>query len=164
MSRYPHFWSVALQRPVPDLRRFRHFHSDQLRREPGGRSSFALRHIVVAVGRLVRLSSHKANLVLLAPMGSTSPRKLLLDFSRLFADTWPNNGWRSYVACLWRSRLLAALRRISGGAMPDSRYRLSVGVGLRHPVIRRHVALTAGSIFFAWTDLSHTGQAYSAVE
>ena len=33
-----------------------------------------------------------------------------------------------------------------------------------HPVIRRQVALRAGSIFFAWADLSHMGQAYSAVE
>ena len=48
--------------------------------------------------------------------------------------------------------------------MPDRRYRLSVGVGLRHPVTRRQVVLMAGSIFLAWADLSHTGHAYSAVE
>ena len=49
-------------------------------------------------------------------------------------------------------------------AIPESLYRLSVGVGLRHPVMSRHVALMAGSIFLAWVDLSQTGHAYSADE
>ena len=49
-----------------------------------------------------------------------------------------------------------------GLAIPESLYRLSVGVGLRHPVMSRHVALMAGSIFLAWVDLSQTGHAYSA--
>ena len=42
--------------------------------------------------------------------------------------------------------------------------RLSVFVDLRHPVIRRQVALVTGSIFLACVDRSQTGHAYSAVE
>ena len=41
--------------------------------------------------------------------------------------------------------------------MPDKMYRLSVGVGLRHLLIRRQVALMAGSIFLAWADHAQTG-------
>ena len=44
----------------------------------------------------------------------------------------------------------------------QSMCKLSVGVGLRHPVIRRQVVLSAGSIFLAWVDLSQAGHAYSA--
>ena len=39
-----------------------------------------------------------------------------------------------------------------------------MGVGFRHPVISRQVALIAGSIFFACVDLSHTGHTYSAAD
>ena len=60
--------------------------------------------------------------------------------------------------------MLAAERLISGGAMPDRIYRLSVGVGFRQPVISRQAALIAGSSFLACADLSHTGQAYSALD
>ena len=42
-----------------------------------------------------------------------------------------------------------ALCRISGGAMTERMYRLSVGVGLSQPVTRRQVALMAGLIFLA---------------
>ena len=164
VSGYPHFLRVTLQRPVPHLNLLRHFHSARLESAPGGSSSLALMYIVVVDERLAILSSHKATLVLSAPLGSTSLRKLFLDLSRLFAGSWPNRGCRSSVVWRWRSLLLAALRRISGGAIPDRMYRLSIGVGLRHPVIRRQVALMAGSIFLACADLSQTGQAYSAVE
>ena len=51
-----------------------------------------------------------------------------------------------------------------GGAIPAKLYILLGGVGLRHPVIPRHVSFRVESIFPAWADLSHTGHAYSAVE
>ena len=164
VSRYPHFLRVTFEWLTPDLNLLRHFHSAQLESAPGGSTSLALMDMVVVVGRLSSLSSHKAALVFSAPLGSTSLRKLFLDLSHLFASLWPNRGCHSSVIWRWRSLLLAVLHRISGGAMPDRRYRLCVSVGLRHPVTKRQVALMAGSIFLAWADLSHTGHAYSAVE
>ena len=120
--------------------------------------------MAVDVGRLASLCFHSVILVLAAPLGSTSLRKLFLDLSRLFAGSCPNKGWCSSVDWRCLSLLLAALRRMSGGAIPDKMYRQSVDVGLRQPVIRRHVALIIGSIFLAWADLSQAGHAYSAVE
>ena len=96
--------------------------------------------MAVDVGILASLCFHSVILVLAAPLGSTSLRKLFLDLSRLFAGSCPNKGWRSSVDWCCRSLLLAALRRMSGGAIPDKMYRQSVDVGLRQPVIRRHVA------------------------
>ena len=43
-------------------------------------------------------------------------------------------------------------------------YRSLVLVGFRHPVMQLQLSLRAGSSFFAWVDLSHSWQAYSAVE
>ena len=68
VSRYPHFFRVTLQRPVPDLNPLRHFHSAQLNSAPGGSSSLALMDMVV-VGRLAIISSHKATLVLFSSIG-----------------------------------------------------------------------------------------------
>lgn len=53
---------------------------------------------------------------------------------------------------------------MSGGAIPDRRYRLSTFVGFRQPVIYLQAEFKAGLILLAWVDLSHTGQAYSAAE
>ena len=105
--------------------------------------------MVVDEGRLAILSFHNVSLMLVVSVGLTASRKLFLDFSPLFAGSWPNRGCCSSVICRCRSLLLAALSRISGGAMPERMYRLFVGVGLRQPVTRRQVALMAGLIFFA---------------
>ena len=40
-----------------------------------------------------------------------------------------------------------------------SQYRLSTFVGRRHPVMHLQLSLREASTFFAWDDLSHTGQA-----
>ena len=53
---YPHFLSVTLQRPEPDLSRLRHFHWAQLESAPGGSSSLALIDIDSAAGRSSSLS------------------------------------------------------------------------------------------------------------
>ena len=53
---------------------------------------------------------------------------------------------------------------MSGGAIPARMYRSLVLVGFRHPVMQLQLSLRAGSSFFAWVDLSHSWQAYSAVE
>ena len=113
--RYPHFMRFALQRPVPVLSRLRHLHSIQLESAPGGSSSLALMDIVIDGRRLASFSFHNVSLMLIASMGLTALRKLFLDFSRLFAGSWPKRACRSSVDCRWRSLLLAALRRISDG-------------------------------------------------
>ena len=166
VSRYPHFCRLTLERPTPVLRRLRHFHSVHLVSAPGGSSSWGFSAIDVAVGWVDILSSHKATLVLAADVarGSTLLRKLFLDFRRLAAGVWLKTGWRTSSIWRLRSFMLVTWRLISGGAMPASMYRLSVGVGRRHPVIWRQQALRAVSTFFAWVDLSHTGHAYSAAE
>ena len=60
--------------------------------------------------------------------------------------------------------LLATDLRTPGGAIPARTYRLSTFVGLRQPVMHLQLSLREASTFFAWDDLSHTGQAYSATE
>ena len=60
--------------------------------------------------------------------------------------------------------LLATDLRTPGGAIPARTYRMSTFVGRRHPVMHLQLSLREASTFFAWDDLSHTGQAYSATE
>ena len=164
LLRYPHLQRLTLHLPTPDLNLLRHFHSTQLESAPGGSSSPT--GVAIVDGRLAGPSIHIATLLLLADVssGATLLMKLDLDFRRLFGVAWPNIGCISSVTWRCRSFMLATLRLTSGGAIPARVYRLSVGVALRQPVIRRQLALRAGSIFFAWQDLSHTGHAYSAVE
>ena len=50
--------------------------------------------------------------------GAVQVRKLLCDFSRLGAGTWPCRGCLSSVACLRHSTLLATALLMSGGAIP----------------------------------------------
>ena len=162
---YPHLLRSALQQPQPVLSLFRHFHSLQLHGAPEGRSSWTLIDIVVLVGRLAAFSVQRASLVAgTLASGRTVWRKLLLDFSLGVAGMWPNSGCLSSVAWRWRSFLLAAVLRMSGGAIPLRMKRLSGGVGLRHPVMSLQVALRAVLTRLAWGDLSQTGQAYSAAE
>lgn len=53
---------------------------------------------------------------------------------------------------------------MSGEAMPEARYSMSVSVGQRQPVIIRSDSFGSVPIFRAWTELHHTGPAYSARE
>ena len=72
--------------------------------------------------------------------------------------------WRGSHTCLKRSCLLAASMRISEGAIPASRWRLLVLVGLRQPVIKRQLSFKTGSKWHAWAERSQTGKAYSEAE
>ena len=163
-SRYPHLLRFALHLPTPALNLFRHFHTAQLESAPGGKSSLA--GTVVFTGFLASLFSHILILSLVADgiSGVTWVTKLVLDFKRLSAGTWPNIGCLSSVVWRWRSCILATVRLTSGGAILARVYRVSVGVALRQPVIKRQLALRAESNFLACDDLSHTGLAYSADE
>ena len=59
---------------------------------------------------------------------------------------------------------VAPLRWSSAGWMPARMGRLSAGVGRRHPVTIRKMALMAGSIRRVWVLRHKTGAQYSAVE
>ena len=85
-------------------------------------------------------------------------RKDLLDFNLVGAGTDPNSGCLGSVD--WHS-LSAVFLLILGGAIPASRCRLLVLVGLRQPVMVREALFRAGSNLLACTDLDHAGHAYS---
>ena len=95
-------------------------------------------------------------------LGWTWLRRDLLDFNLVGAGSDPNSECLGPVD--WRSLcdLLVVSLLISGGAIPASRCRLLVSVGLRQPVMVRQALFRAGSNFLACTDLDHTGHAYSA--
>ena len=86
------------------------------------------------------------------PKGGTVLRKLFLDFSLDGAAV------NLYMGCRWsklhfcRSDWLDTSRRMlggGGGVIPAKLYTLLGGIGLRHPIIRRHVSFRAESIFAA---------------
>ena len=86
-----------------------------------------------------------------------------LDFNLVGAGSDPNSECLESVDWRSLSALLAVPLPISGGAIPVSRCRLLVLVGLRQPVIFRQALFRAGSNLLACTDLDHTGHAYSTV-
>ena len=68
------------------------------------------------------------------------------------------------LICLVRSTPAHTFLLISGGVIPEIKYKSSTFVDLRHPVIDRHVWFSSGSRRCACDDRAHTGAAYSAVE
>ena len=68
-------------------------------------------------------------------------------------------GMASVISLLLHSVLLATDLRTPGGAIP-ARTDCQTFVGRRHPVMHLQLSLREASTFFAWDDLSHTGQAY----
>ena len=89
-------------------------------------------------------------------------RKDLLDFNLVGAGSDPNSGCPGSVDWRSLSALLAVSFLLSGGAIPASRCRFLVLVGLRQPVMVQQALLRAGSSLPTGTDLDHTGHAYSA--
>ena len=75
--------------------------------------------------------------------GFTECRKQFLDLKRLCWD-FPCKEWASFASCLAFSTLAHRSRLMLGGAIPD-KYNSSTLVGLRHPVIARHVLLSSES-------------------
>ena len=94
----------------------------------------------------------------------TECRNPFLDFTRLSAGIFPCKEWSSFVSCLAFSTLAHTSRLMLGGAIPDNKYISSTLVGLRHPLIARHVLLSSESSLYACADLIHTGADYSATE
>ena len=89
--------------------------------------------------------------------GRTCLRKYLVG-----AGSDPNSGCLGSVDWHSLSYLLAVSLLILGGAIPASRCRLMVLVGLRQPVMVQQALFRAGSSLLACTDLEHTGHPYSA--
>ena len=89
-------------------------------------------------------------------------RKDLFDFNLVGAGSDTNSGCLGSVDWRSLSALLAVSLLISGGAIPSSRCRLLVLVGLRQPVMVLQALFRAGSNLLACTDLDHTEHAYSA--
>ena len=50
-----------------------------------------------------------------------------------------------------------------GCTIHANKYKSSTYIGLRHPVIARHVLISFGSCMSACGDLGHTGATYSAI-
>ena len=72
-------------------------------------------------------------------------------------------GWPSLTRDLFVSLFVRFSRRSLGGAIPARTGRRSVGVGRRHPMMRRRVSFKAQSSFLVWVLLHHACAAYSAV-
>ena len=85
--------------------------------------------------------------------GRTCLRKGLLDFNLVGAGSDPSTGCLGSVDWRGLSALLAVSLLISGGAIPASRCRLLVLVGLRQPVMVRQALFRTGSGLLACTDL-----------
>ena len=85
-----------------------------------------------------------------------------LVFNLVGAGSDPNSGCLGSVDWRSLSALLTVSLLISGGAIPASRCRLLVLVGLRQAVMVRQVLFRAESNLLACTDLDHTGHAYSS--
>ena len=79
--------------------------------------------------------------------GWTWLRKYLLDFNLVGAGSDPNIGCLGSVDWCSLSALLAVSLLILGGAIPASRCKLLVLIGLRQPVMVRQVLFRAGSKF-----------------
>ena len=79
--------------------------------------------------------------------GGTVLKKLFLDFNLDGAAVNLNMRCRWFKSHFCRSDWLDTSRRMLGGAIPAKLYTLLRGVGLRHPVIRRHVLFKAESTF-----------------
>ena len=93
-------------------------------------------------------------------LGWTWLRKDLLDFNLVDAGTDPNSGCLGSVDWHSLSALLAVSLLILDGAIPTSRCKLLVLVGLRQPVMVRQALFRAGSNLRACADFDHTGHAY----
>ena len=161
---YPHLIKFALVQPTPDLSRLSVFHVGRGALLAGGRLSDGLISTSTEGGLDFNLSIHRSMFVsaLGWTMGWTWLRKDLLDFNLVDAGSDPNGGCLGYVDWRSLSALLAVSLLISDGAIPASRCRLLVLVGLRQPVMVRQALFRAGSNLLACTDLDHTRHSHSA--
>ena len=133
-SKYPHFCLCYLLRVDHVSSRFRHLHVIDALSYPLARLS--LRLTVTLCGVVCNLLSHSLHRMILGENsgGFTLRKKQFLDFSLLSAGCCPYREWAPLFSCLVFSILAHTSLRMSGGAIPASKYRSSTLVGFRHPV------------------------------
>ena len=142
-SKYPHFRLCSLLHVNHVRSRFRHLHVGHGLSYPLARLS--LRLTVTLCGVVCNLLSHSLHCMILGENSAdfTLRKKQFLDFSLLSAGCCPYREWASLVSCLVFSILAHTSLRMSGGAIPASKYRSSTLVGLRHPVRALHVLFSS---------------------
>ena len=145
-SKYPHFCSLLHVNHVRS--RFRHLHVVHGLSYPLTRLS--LRLTVTLCGVVCNLLSHSLHRMILGDnsAGFTLCKKKFLDFILLSAGCYPYREWASLVSCLVFSILAHTSLRMSGGAIPASKYRYSPLVDFRHHVTALHALFN--SVFSFW--------------
>ena len=68
----------------------------------------------------------------------------LLNFICFFGTVWLCGGCQVSFTCSSLSLCIATLLLMAGGAIPVSRYKLSILLGCRHPVMERHTSFNTG--------------------
>ena len=132
-SKYPHFCLCYLLHVNPVRSRLRHLHVVQGLSYPLTRHSHRL--TVTLCGVVCSILSHSLHRIILGEnsAGFTLRKKQFRNFSLLSAGCCPYREWASLVSCLVFSILAHTSLRMSGGAIPASKYRYSTLVGFRHP-------------------------------
>ena len=148
-SKYHHLCLCSLLHVNPVSSRFRHLHVVQGRSYHLARLS--LRLTVTLCGDVCNLLSHSLHRMILGEnsAGFTLRKKHFRDFSLLSAGCYPYREWTSLVSCLVFSILAHTYLRMSGGAIPASKYRSSTLVGFRHPVTDLHALFSSVLSFWA---------------
>ena len=132
----------------PVRSRFRHIHVVHGLSYPlDGRS---LRLTVTLCGVVCNLLSHSLHRMILGDnsAGFTLRKKQFRDFSLLSAECCPYREWASLVFCLVFSILAHTSLRMSGSAIPATKYIYSTLVGFRHPVTALYTLFS--SVFNFW--------------
>ena len=141
-SKYPYICLCSMLHVNPVRSRFRHLHVVHELSYPRARISPRL--TVTLCGVVCNLLSYSLHRMILGENSAdfTLRKKQLRDFSLLSAGCCSYREWASLVSCLVFSSLAHAYHlRMSGGAIPASKYRSSILVGFRHPVNSCHSAL-----------------------
>ena len=144
----PHFCLCSLLHVNPVRSRFRHLYVVHGLPYPLARLS--LRLTVTWCGVVCNLLCHSLQRMILGDnsAGFTLRNNQFRDFSLLSAGCCPYREWASLVSCLVFSILAHTSLRMSGGAIPASKYRSSTLVGFRHPVTALHALFS--SVFSFW--------------
>ena len=124
-SKYPHFCLCSLLHANPVRSRFRHLYVVHGLSYPLARLSHRL--AVTLCGVVCNLRSHSLHRMILGDnsAGFTLRKKQFLDFSLLSAECCPYREWASLVSYLVFPTLAHTSLRMSGGAIPASKYRSS---------------------------------------
>ena len=129
----------------PVRSRLKHLHVVQLDLCPVAR--FSSMSTGLYCGWSFNLCCHSLHPTTLAgnSAGCTELGKQFLDCKRFSADLCPNSEWALLASCFFYSTLAHTFLRMSGGAIPGSKYRSSNLNAFRHSVICLHDLISSGS-------------------